>query len=124
MGRRKSAAAGITIWKPSLKGAGGEEMKVTYRMMNKELRVYGKLMQIFLSGAPTLQKMKKSHERMKKSVENTRPENILCEEKYISREGKKDLRMFVLKPQHPVTEATGILSIHGGGYVMGTPEAA
>lgn len=91
--------------------------------MNKELRLYGKLMQIFLNAPPTLEKMRKSHERTKKAVERQRPEGIRCEEKHISRKEKEDLRVYVLEPQEPSGKATGILSIHGGGYVMGVPEA-
>lgn len=76
--------------------------------MNEELRLYGKLMQIFLSAPPTLEKMRKSHERIIKSVENQRPEGIRCEEKYISRKEKEDLRVYILGPQRPSGKATGI----------------
>lgn len=63
----------------------------------------------------------------KKSRESIRPidldEDILVEEQVIQGKDGNDIRILIIKKKDiEIKDAVGLLWIHGGGYVMGTPD--
>ncbi|MDO5559667.1 MAG: alpha/beta hydrolase [Oscillospiraceae bacterium] len=91
-------------------------MKVTNKMIAKELRLMGALYRPITS----LALPKKS-----KSVKNSKKKKT-CSSRikfnhYIPRPDNTMMRLLIVKPQKPES-TTGVLWLHGGGYVIGQPE--
>ena len=97
-------------------------MKVSKKMLNEELRgKYWslKILAFMLSKVWVLRLISKSSAKDKGITIN----DLHCEEKYIpSLNGDPDIRIRIFKPLNSIGELPGMLYIHGGGYVIGTPE--
>ena len=99
-------------------------MKVTKNMVHEDLRgMYWLLKSTsFLLSQVWLIKL------MNKLSARSNGANILelhCEEKYIpSWHGGPNIRVRIFKPLNITGELPGMLYIHGGGYVTGSPESA
>lgn len=97
-------------------------MKVAKNMLNKELqssywmlKITGRLL------------MNKTGVRMLNSISaRSKGKNIdglHCEERFIpSRNGGPDIRVRIFKPMNCTESLPGMLYIHGGGMMLGTPE--
>ncbi|MCM3781356.1 alpha/beta hydrolase [Neobacillus mesonae] len=102
-------------------------MKVTNKMIDKQLRVKGAFMDFFLRMNSTSEDkwhifLHKSKKMMAKSTgENI--EGLMCSEEWIPRKNSEfPLRIRIYKPLQPADHVPGILWIHGGGYALGNPE--
>jgi acetyl esterase/lipase len=97
-------------------------MKVTKNMLNQELqssywmlKITGRLL------------MNKTGVRMLNSIsvrsKGKTIEGLHCEERFIpSRNGGPDIRVRIFKPLNCTESLPGMLYIHGGGMMLGTPE--
>lgn len=101
-------------------------MKVTYKMMDKELRLHARLLKYsIVPKAKRFKRLIKLGNRIKrKPVEGYESKEYFID----SREQGRQIRVIVykpLKPDKPLKsdkEIPGLLYMHGGGYVMGSPE--
>ena len=95
-------------------------MKVTYKMIDKELRLHARLLKYSL--VPRDKRFKrliKLGQRIKKkSVEGYESNEYFID----SREQGRQIRVIVYKPIKSDKEIPGLLYMHGGGYIMGSPE--
>lgn len=95
-------------------------MKVTYKMMDKEVRFHARVLKYSI--VPNEKKFKlliKLGKRMKrKSVEGYETQEYFID----SRDKGRSIRVIVYKPVNSNKEIPGVLYMHGGGYIMGTPE--
>jgi len=97
-------------------------MKVAKNMLNKELqssywilKITGRLL-MNKTGVRILNRI--SARSKGKNVDG-----LHCEEKYIpSRNGGPDIRVRIFKPLNCTESLPGMLYIHGGGMLLGTPE--
>lgn len=98
-------------------------MKVTKEMLNEDLRAQYRPMKMtafLLSQVWALKLMNKLSARTK----GANVHELHCEEKYIpSRNGGPDIRVRIFKPLNATVELPGMLYLHGGGYMIGTPES-
>lgn len=87
-----------------------------------ELRHYAKIARYapnpYLS--PTVLRLKLFRERFKRG---RWPEDLNVEQTVIPRPDGSPLRLVVARPQTPKPLATGVLWLHGGGYLVGLPES-
>ena len=99
-------------------------MKITKSMVNEGLRgMYWpmKVISLLLSQVWLVKLMNKASARSKGATIT----ELHCEERYIpSRNGGPDIRIRLFKPLNSTDELPGMLYIHGGGYITGTPESA
>ncbi|HEX3076270.1 MAG TPA: alpha/beta hydrolase [Lachnospiraceae bacterium] len=101
-------------------------MKITYEMIDRQLRMTGKLTScIFkISREDDIQKQ---YTRMQKVIEMTqsgrRCIGVKCKEEFIRRsKDRSRIRVRVYQSQQPKGNVPGILWLHGGGYALGVPE--
>ncbi|WP_435357858.1 alpha/beta hydrolase [Emticicia sp. SJ17W-69] len=97
-------------------------MKVTKQMHNKELQGSYDIMKFssrLLMNDFGIRMLNANTKRSKgKNIEG-----LQCEEKYIpSRNGGPDIRIRIFKPLNTNGTLPGMLYIHGGGYMLGSPE--
>ncbi|WP_256984407.1 MULTISPECIES: alpha/beta hydrolase [Paenibacillus] len=100
-------------------------MKVTTKMIDKQLRIKGKLIDLLMKSSHEekwLAWMRKIKKRSDVSAGKD-IEELQCSEEWIPRKsGGSKIRIRIYKPLHPTGNAPGVLWIHGGGYAMGNPE--
>ncbi len=97
-------------------------MKITYKMIDKQLRAAGIFNNIFLKSTGESM-FRKRQKLMNKLMAGKNCRGLQCSEEWITREkdGSK-LRIRIYRPLIPKTNVPGILWIHGGGYAIGVPE--
>ena len=103
-------------------------MKVTKDMIDPQLRMMGKLMDLIMR--PNSQ----TEERIRKQAENPpffmtliekmlpAPKGVETEDRWIPREDGSQMRVLIRKPLEPKEGVPGMLHIHGGGYHSGNPD--
>ncbi|MDH6675124.1 acetyl esterase/lipase [Paenibacillus sp. LBL] len=99
-------------------------MKVTYTMMDRELRWRGKLLGLLLGTSSEAKFVKTMLNRKKQSDKRkgSHMEGLNVREEWITRKDGSKLRILIYEPHHTNEEVPGILWLHGGGYAMGVPE--
>ncbi|HEY5555405.1 alpha/beta hydrolase [Acetobacterium sp.] len=101
-------------------------MKVTNKMIDKQLRLTGKLMDLIIHASSETEFLKNAQRNQKilnKFFAGKNIKELKSSEKLIPR--KKDeskLRIRIYKPLNPKQDVPGVLWIHGGGYAFGVPE--
>ncbi|MHA1452955.1 MAG: alpha/beta hydrolase [Promethearchaeota archaeon] len=97
-------------------------MKVTNEMIDRELRFMGRIMKFFFN--PT----KKFLSFVHKFALRSKGKNIKgfqCSEEFIpSRDNGRKIRVRIFAPKSVKLVLPGILYLHGGGYMMLTPESS
>lgn len=99
-------------------------MKVSYKMIDKQLRLRGFLFNLLVSRSSEdkyiklMQTVKKLTSRQK----GRKVDGLEMTEEWITREDGSKLRVCVYKPLHLKGDAPGVLWLHGGGYAQGIPE--
>lgn len=96
-------------------------MKVTRKMMNKEVRTVGILIRMLFKFRKKSQ-FDTCNKMLNKFMKGRYPKNLKTEEKYIERKDKTKLRILVCRPNELKENSTGVLWIHDGGYALGIPE--
>jgi acetyl esterase/lipase len=99
-------------------------MKVTYKMIDKQLRLRGRLYNLLISKSSEAKYIKFMH-TVKKQTENRKGktiEGLHLREEWIAREDGSKLRICIYTAHHPKKEIPGVLWLHGGGYAQGIPE--
>lgn len=97
-------------------------MKVTKQMHNKELQTNYNIMK-FISGLLMNKVGIKLINFNSKRIKGKSIDGISCSEQYIpSNEGGPDIRVRIFKPINDTGSLSGMLYIHGGGYIVGQPE--
>ncbi|WP_339165874.1 alpha/beta hydrolase [Paenibacillus sp. FSL R5-0341] len=99
-------------------------MKVTYAMIDKELRLKGRILNILMSPSSEDRFLKDMLKR-KKQIEKRKGkhlEGMHCREEWIERKDGSKQRMLIYRPHHVQENLPGILWLHGGGYAQGIPE--
>lgn len=96
-------------------------MRVTPDMIDKQLRLKGKLMSKFVryNSPKDFQRNNKIIEKLHKGKNSKK---MICEERYITKKDGGVIRACIYKPIDFKSNATGLLWIHGGGYAMCIPE--
>lgn len=100
-------------------------MKVTYAMIDKQLRLRGLIFNLFFRRSSEGKFLKLMHSAKKfseKAKGRRRINGIHSSEEWITREDGSKLRVCIYRPLHKVTNAPGVLWLHGGGYALGIPE--
>lgn len=100
-------------------------MKVTRKMVNKELRFRGMLLSRFVQKSTEtkfIESMQNSKKQMEKSFKGKDVEGLDCSEVWVNRKDGSQIRVRIYKPLHLNKEVPGVLWIHGGGYAQGVPE--
>jgi acetyl esterase/lipase len=101
-------------------------MKVTSEMIDNQLRLKGKLIDL-VTGASSEEKFINNAKRNKKVMDKLfagrNIKGLHCSEEYITRksDGSK-LRIRIYRPLISKENVPGVLWIHGGGYAIGSPE--
>ena len=92
-------------------------MNVTLRMIDKQLRLVGVLMRLFMRNRSEKSMRRKDWSRL--FFAGRKPNDLQCQEKWISRGDGSIVRVVVYKPLTGNDTLPGVLWIHGGGYVLG-----
>lgn len=96
-------------------------MKISYDMIDPELRMFGRIV------ALVIRPSEKSFRQINKTarLRNGAPiAGLKNDEQWIqSRRENETVRVRVYKPMQTQEPLPGVLYLHGGGYVMNTPEA-
>ena len=101
-------------------------MKVTKKMIDKQLRFRGMLMNLLIRASSETKFLKNAQRNQKilnRFFAGKNIKELKNSEKWIPR--KKDeskLRIRIYKPLNPKQDVPGVLWIHGGGYAFGVPE--
>lgn len=99
-------------------------MKVTKEMMDPELWLRGRLMDLLLKKS-TEEAFLRSMKRRKKFfrlLEEKKLRGFVKEVHHLERSKGSALRLCLYKPKEPQGLLPGILWLHGGGYAQGAPE--
>ena len=99
-------------------------MNITYRMIDKQLRLRGFLFNLLISKSSE-DKYIKFMQTIKKATsgqKGKKVEGLETTEEWITREDGTKLRVCVYKPLHLKGNVPGVLWLHGGGYAQGIPE--
>jgi acetyl esterase/lipase len=91
-------------------------MKITYKMIDKQLRVKGFLYDLLTSSpseAKFLQAMHSRKKQMKRYIGKV-TEGLDCSEDWIARKDGSKLRVRIYKPLNPKPNVPGVLWLHGG----------
>lgn len=96
-------------------------MKVTNKMIHKDVRLIGSVLRKFTCGM-TEERYRKTHVNELKKVDKAKPKKARMKKIYLKRSDGTDMRVMLLKPDHPVKNVPAVLWLHGGGYVLGYPE--
>lgn len=99
-------------------------MKVTYRMIDKQLRFKGFLFNQLISKSSEDKYIKFMHtiKKQTESRKGQKVEGLQTTEEWITREDGSKLRICIYKPLHLKNDVPGVLWLHGGGYAQGIPE--
>lgn len=99
-------------------------MKVTYGMIDKQLRFRGFLFNLLFRRSSEAKFLKLMHSAKKfaEKAKVRRIKGLDSTEKWITREDGSKLRLCIYSPQREVKNVPGVLWLHGGGYALGTPE--
>lgn len=100
-------------------------MKVTRKMVNKQLRFRGILLDRLVTKSTEeefIQSMHNSKAQMDKRFKGKDVEGLDCSEEWVSRGDGSSIRVRIYKPRAPMKEMPGVLWVHGGGYAQGVPE--
>lgn len=99
-------------------------MKVTYQMIDKQLRLRGFLFNLFISKSSEDKYIKfmQTVKKMSSKQKGQKVEGLETDEEWIIREDGSKLRVCIYKPLHLKEEVPGVLWLHGGGYAQGIPE--
>ncbi len=96
-------------------------MKISYDMIDPELRMFGRIVEMVLRPS------EKSFRQINKTtrLRNGAPiAGLQNDEQWIHSRGEKaSIRVRIYKPKEAQEPLPGVLYLHGGGYVMNTPEA-
>jgi len=92
-----------------------------YSKIDKELRVWGKLVNIIMKNAGE-KKLRILHKFRKIGIRNTK--GLDCSQQWIDRPDGSKLRLRIYKPLVPKKNCPAILYIHGGGYAIRVPESS
>lgn len=96
-------------------------MKVTNKMIHKDIRLIGSILRLFTRGT-TKESFCRQYEKTRQDFEKCKPKKAAMERIYLKRADGSDMRTVILKPQKKVAGVPLVLWLHGGGYVLGYPE--
>lgn len=101
-------------------------MKVTMKMMDKELRLKGEFIDFIVSAHSEdsfLKHALRNNKILNRFFAGRNINTMECREEWIERQNKgSKIRIRIYKPLHAKGDLPGVLWIHGGGYAMGLPE--
>lgn len=100
-------------------------MKVTRKMVDKQLRFKGMLLDRLVtkkSEEEFIEAMHKSRKQMTKLYVGKDVKGLDCSEVLVSRKDGSAIRVRIYKPLRQTAKLPGVLWIHGGGYAQGVPE--
>lgn len=101
-----------------------EFMKVTNKMIDKELRIKGKLYNLLIKKSSEVKYVKFMHS-INKRMEKRKGkgiEGLHFNEEWITRKDGSRLRLCIYKSLNSKKDGPGVLWLHGGGYSQGIPE--
>lgn len=104
---------------------GAKSLKIKNKRIDKQLRLRGRLYNLFVSKSSEekfLKFLAQSKKQMDKSFKGRSVDGLQSEEAWIPRPDGSKLRVRIYKPLIPKTNVPGVLWIHGGGYAQGAPE--
>ncbi|WP_404332285.1 alpha/beta hydrolase [Mesobacillus maritimus] len=99
-------------------------MKVTYKMIDKQLRLRGRLYNLLITKSSEAKYIEFMH-TVKKQTENRKGKTIKglqLREEWITRKDGSKLRICIYTAHNPKKEIPGVLWLHGGGYAQGIPQ--
>jgi acetyl esterase/lipase len=101
-------------------------MKVTNKMIDKQLRFKGMILRLLLKRKNEKQYIKsayKSKKILNKSFSGRDVKGLNCSETWIKRKNEDSkIRVRIYKSLNSKENSTGVLWLHGGGYSLGVPE--
>ncbi|MGM0900693.1 MAG: alpha/beta hydrolase [Bacillota bacterium] len=99
-------------------------MKVTYKMIDKQLRLRGRLYNLLISKSSEAKYIKFMHTVKKQTVNRKGKtiEGLQLREEWITRKDGSKLRICIYTSHNPKKEVPGVLWLRGGGYAHGIPE--
>ncbi|MGI2329111.1 alpha/beta hydrolase [Planococcus sp. YIM B11945] len=106
-------------------GEGENGVNVTRKMVNKQLRFRGMLLNRLVTKSSEkkfVQSMHNSKQQMDKRFRGNDVGGLDCSEVLVERRDGSAVRVRIYKPLRPVKNVPGVLWIHGGGYAQGVPE--
>lgn len=99
-------------------------MRVTRKMINKQLRIRGYLSTLFIRKSSEDKYIKFLH-TIKKVTEKRKGKGVKglhSSQEWLTREDGSKLRLRIYKPLDLNKQVPGVLWLHGGGYSQGIPE--
>ena len=99
-------------------------MKVTYKMIDRQLRLRGFLINLLMNKSSEAKFIKLMHtsKKLTEKQKGRKIRGLHSTEEWITREDGSKLRICVYRPLHEVSNVPGVLWLHGGGYALGIPE--
>lgn len=108
---------------------GGNGLKVSRDMIDPQLRLTGRILDLVMGGNRSVELVRKRVESpglwmriLERAI--SKPKDVQLEERWIPRADGSLLRIVVMKPLKQPKDVPGLLGIHGGGYFMGKPEGS
>jgi len=98
-------------------------MKVTFRMIDRQLRLIGVLLRLVFSKRSEKDLRKKNP--LMQFLKGRKPKDLFYQQEWIARPDGSRLRIVIYKPLKGIaagSEVPGVLWLHGGGYAIGVPE--
>lgn len=96
-------------------------MKVTNSMLHKDVRLLGALLRPFTANVSEAS-FRKARQKAIRKLDKAKPRQAQMEKIHLERADGSQMRTLILRPGHPVDRVPTVLFLHGGGYVLGSPE--
>lgn len=102
----------------------GIAMKVTYGMIDRQLRLRGFLLDQLIRKSSEEKYIRSMHtvRKLTGKRKGRKTGGLLSSEAWITRKDGSQLRLCICKPRHMEKDVPGVLWLHGGGYAQGMPE--
>lgn len=99
-------------------------MKVTYKMIDKQLKIRGFLFTLLTrrSSEPKFVKFMHTLKKITDKQKGLKIKGLHSTEEWITREDGSKLRLCIYRPPGEYKNVPGVLWLHGGGYALGIPE--
>lgn len=96
-------------------------MKVTNAMLHKDVRLIGALLRPMTANVSE-EGFRKARQSAEKKLDRAVPKRACMEKIFLPRADGSQMRTLILRPPHPSAKMPTVLFLHGGGYVLGSPE--
>ncbi len=96
-------------------------MKVSNAMIHRDVRLIGALLRPMTANVSEAG-FRKARDSAEKKLDKAKPKHAKMTKEYLTRADGSQMRTLILRPEHETGAVPTIVFLHGGGYVLGSPE--